>query len=356
MKKILLIFLLLSANLSSQTRVVKMSATKSTDYGVQYFLPETLLSISAEYTKAEQKSGIYSRYAERFLGLDAKSVITEDSVTFTLEKIEVTSLGVPDTKENYLIEFKSKTTSPFVYLTEDGIICTVNADFTPSVSTKKNEQKTVKASPAVEARSALTEEYFQAGSTIKMAEIAAKRIYEIRESRNDLLTGNADNAPRDGEGMKIVLDRLESQEKALTELFTGTTSVETFAAGFEINPQTEIEKKTLFRFSRYEGIVDADDLSGIPVYINVKRAEEIMQETPEDTKRKGKEQMSIVYNVPGKASVEVFAGIKTMYKNIFQIVQFGKKQILATSLFEDKKSPVKIYFYPETGAIRQIIQ
>ena len=29
---------------------------------------------------------------------------------------------------------------------------------------------------------------------------------------------------------------------------------------------------------------------------------------------------------------------------------------LAPVMFEDKKAPVKFYFYPETGAIKQIIQ
>jgi hypothetical protein len=69
-----------------------------------------------------------------------------------------------------------------------------------------------------------------------------------------------------------------------------------------------------------------------------------------------KESQSIVYNVPGKAAVEIFYGVNSLYKNTHQIAQFGDKQILAPSLFDDKKAPVKVYFYPNTGAIKQIIQ
>jgi hypothetical protein len=358
MRKYLLLYLLILISFGShaQTKVIKMSATKSTDYGVGYFLPKTVLLVEVDYSRTTRKSGIYAKYAEHFLGFDSKSIIMEDGVTCTLNKIQVKSTGVPDKREGYLIEFKTKTTAPFVCLTEEGLICTINADYmleTPKITAKPAE---LKAAPAVSAQSVLTEEYFRAGSTMKMAEVAAKRIYELRESRNDLLTGNADNAPRDGEGMKIVLAQLEAQEKALTELFTGTSTTETLDAEFEVEPQTEMEKEVIFRFSKYEGIVDADDLSGIPVYINIKRAEEETPEAPADPKKKEKEPASIVYNVPGKAAVEVYFGINLLYKNTFQIVQFGKKQVLATSLLEDKKTPVKIYFYTETGAIKQIIQ
>ena len=39
-----------------------------------------------------------------------------------------------------------------------------------------------------------------------------------------------------------------------------------------------------------------------------------------------------------------------------QITQFGTREGLAPVMFEDKKAPVKVLFYPETGAIKQIIQ
>jgi hypothetical protein len=353
-----LLFLLffVFATAGAQTKVVKKNAAKSTDYGVEYFLPKTVLTVEVSYGKITQKAGPYAKYAKRFLGLDEKSVISEDAVYYTLDKANVESKGVPDKKEAYLIEFKAKTTSPFVYLTEDGMICTINADYVPEVVQKQANPVAATKLPAINAHSVFTEEYLRAGSTLKMAEVASKQIYRLRESRTDILTGDADNPPRDGEGMKIVLENLEAREKILTELFTGTTAVETMTSEFEVEPLAEINKEVLFRFSKHLGIVEADDLSGNPVYINVKQIES--KEEPEiaDLKKKGKEQASIVFNVPGKGLVELFLGANSLYKNTFQIVQFGEKQVLATSLFDDKKVPVKIYFYPNTGSIRQIIQ
>jgi len=354
----ILFFIILVINsLNAQTKVLKMSATKSTDFGVTYFLPKTVLSVQVNYSKITQKAGPYAKFAEQYLGIKEQSTVSEDQVYYTLNKIIVESKGAVDNDDSYLIAFKSKTTSPFVYLTEDGLICTINADYEPE-SINKNLTATLPASElsSIASHSVFTEEYLRAGSVSKMAEVAAKQIYKLRDSRTDLLTGNADNAPRDGEGMKIVLANLDAQEKALTELFIGTTNVESVDREFQVEPHSDIDKEVIFRFSKYYGIVDTDDLSGSPVYINVKSLENTKKQEIVDSKQKNKESQSIVYNVPGKAEVEVFNGTSSIYKNTFLIVQFGRKQTLAPSLFDDKKSPVKIYFYPEIGAIRQIIQ
>jgi len=344
--------------LNAQTKVIKMSATKSSDYGVTYYLPKTILTVQVKYSKTTQKAGMYARFAEKYLGLNEKSIVLEDLEYFTLDKISAGSKGIIDKNASYLVEFKSKTTSPFVYLTEDGLICTINADYSPE---PVNNIKTVPIIPVVEpttilSQSIFTEEYLTAASITKKAEVIAKQIYKLRERRNDLLTGEAENAPLDGEGIKIVLESIETQEKFLLELFTGTTSVEWFDAEFEIEPDSDIDKEVLFRFSKYLGIVGSDDLSGSPVYINVKNLDVTAESEIIEPKKKAKEPQSIIYNDPGKAEVEIFYGITSMYKNVFQIVQFGNKKILAPSMFDDKKAPVKVFFYPETGAIKQIIQ
>lgn len=65
-----------------------------------------------------------------------------------------------------------------------------------------------------------------ASSTAKMAELVAKEIYNIRESKNALLRGQADNMPSDGAQLKIMLDNLNAQEEAMTQMFSGTCNKE----------------------------------------------------------------------------------------------------------------------------------
>ncbi len=340
-------------NIQAQ-EVIKMSAVKSNDYGVTYSLPKTLLITEAETSKITLKAGSYAKYAEKYLGV-TDQVINEDQIYYTLNKINVYSKGIPNKDETYLIEFKAKTSAPFVYLTKDGLICTINATYEPEkVPADKGNSQMKQTTPTASAQSAYTEEYLRAGSVSKMAEVAAKQIYKLRESRMDILTGDADNAPRDGEAMKIVLQQLEAQEKALVELFTGTRVIEKQTAEFEIEPQGDMENQIIFRFSKYLGIVKPEDLSGSPVYLNLKKTDTPTPVLP-DPKAK-KETKVIVYNLPGKASVDVFYGKQQMFNGDVQVVQFGTTQTLATSMFEDKKGAVKVYFYPETGAIKQIIQ
>lgn len=352
---LIVFFLFTFSSLNAQTKVTKISAAKSNDYGIEYFLPKTILKIDVEYSKITQKAGQYARYAEKYLGIKEADAILEDNEHYILDNMKVEPVGIPDRDAGYIVELKPKTTAPFVYLTEEGLICTINAEYTPETkvtekSTIQNQQTQVNIDP----HSIFTEEYLRAGSVSKMAEVLAKQIFKIRESRNDILTGAADNAPRDGEGIRILLANLEAQEKALVELFTGTSSVEKKQAQFELEPLSDINREILFRFSKFGGVVDSDDLSGSPVYINV-RAIDVPEEIAADPKKK-KEEKGIFYNVPGKAQVEIYFGVNLLYNKDIQICQFGKKQLLATSLFEDKKTPVQVLFYPNTGAVKQIIQ
>jgi hypothetical protein len=106
------------------------------------------------------------------------------------------------------------------------------------------------------------------------------------------------------------------------------------------------------------GIVDADDLSGTPVYIHLKALQRpvVTVLDPKETEKKEKMMKGIIYNVPGKANVEIQINRKSLFKGEILIAQFGYHENLAPIMFEDRRKPVKVYFYPETGAIKQIIQ
>ena len=330
MKNLIIIAsLLLSLPIMAQTKVVKKNAVKANNFGITYSLPKTSLVVDAEVTKVTCKAGPYYKYAEKYLGV--KDAITEDKVYYELGKISLVNKGVPDADNTFIVEFKAGTVAPYAYLTEDGLLCSINA-------------------------AVLSEELLMAGSTAKQAEVAAKQIYRIRESRMNILTGDADNLPPDGEAMKLVIQQLEEQEKALTNLFTGIRAKEVSDYEVTIVPFDNLDKEVLFRFSPQLGIVDADDLGGAPVYMNLKAIDRAPVLDPKEAEKKEKSLKGIIYNVPGKASIEISMNKKTLYKGEAQITQFGTREGLAPIMFEDKKAPVKVYFYPETGAIKQIIQ
>ncbi len=353
MKNLIIIAtLLLGLPLVAQTKVVKKNAVKANNFGITYSLPKTSLIVEAEVTKVTCKAGPYYQYAEKYLAV--QDAIAEDAVYYELGKVRLINRGVPDPDNTYIVEFKPGTMAPYAYLTEDGLLCSINTEYVPAE--EKAEKKAVAAKQGAAQNSVLSEELLMAGSTARQAEVAAKQIYRIRESRMDILTGEADNLPPDGEAMKLVIQQLEAQEQTLSHLFTGTTEKTTDIYEVSVIPSDELDKEVIFRFSKQLGIVDADDLGGAPVYMNLIATERAPQLDPKEAEKKEKSLKGIIYNVPGKAKVEITMGKRTLYKGEAQITQFGTQEGLAPVMFEDKKAPVKISFYPETGAIKQIIQ
>ena len=352
---IIAVALLIGIPLMAQTKVVKKNAVKANNFGITYSLPKTSLVVEAEVTKVTCKAGPYYQYAEKYLGV--KEVIAEDAVYYELGKVRLINRGLPDPDNTYIVEFKPGTVAPYAYLTEEGLLCSINTEYVPDAEqTKTTSPKQPAAKTPAPSASVLSEELLMAGSTSRQAEVAAKQIYRIRESRLDILTGEADNLPPDGDAMKLVIQQLEAQEQALTNLFTGTTEKETDTYEVNIIPADELEKEVIFRFSKPLGIVDADDLGGAPVYMDLKAIERAPELDPKEAEKKEKSMKGIIYNVPGKASVEITMGKRSLYKGEAQITQFGTQEGLAPVMFEDKKAPVKVTFYPETGAIKQIIQ
>jgi hypothetical protein len=355
---IYILCLLLCLPLGAQTRVTKKIAARSNDFGITYSLPKTSLIIQAEVIKTVTKAGPYYRYAEKYLGV--KKAVEEDNTYYQLGKISLTGKGIPDIDNTYIAEFKAGTTAPYAYLTEDGLLCTINADYEPAEEDRLPApaipQPTATNDGSAGSPPAFSEELLMAGSIARQAEVAAKQIYRIRESRLNILTGEADNLPPDGEAMKVVIRELDRQEKALTALFTGSSSQEVSYFDVTVVPYEDLEREVLFRFSERLGIVEADDLSGAPVYINLKAQERPPLPATDAAGKKDKTMKGIIYNVPGKANVEIQMNRKSLFRGEILVAQFGYRENLAPAIFEDRKKPVKVYFYPQTGAIKQIIQ
>lgn len=350
---IIMAALFIGLPLMAQTKVVKKNAIKANNFGITYSLPKTSLVVEATMNKIVCKAGPYYKYADKYLGI--KDVITEDKTYYELTGIKLLNKGIPNPDNTYIVEFKQGTVAPYAYLTEDGLLCSINAEYTPPTITEVASDNVQNGSVS-STTSVLSEELLMAGSTAKQAEVAAKQIYRIRESKLNILTGDADNLPPDGEAMKIVIKQLEDQEKTLTNMFIGTKQTEVLDYDVTIVPQDDLDKEVIFRFSPQLGILDADDLGGAPVYMTLKATEKAPVLDEKEAEKKEKSLKGIVYNIPGKADVVITMDKRTLFKGEVQITQFGSKEGLAPVMFEDKKAPVKVLFYPETGAIKQIIQ
>lgn len=343
---VLLSALLFSVSAIAQTEVTT-GIMRGKDYGVTYVLPKTEIELTVQATKHIYTPGEFSKYADRYLRLT--NVSSEPKTYWTLDKIQTAVVGIPDKENVYFVKMKDKTVAPLIELSKDGIVYSINM---PLGSGQKKAApaipKAADNTPNVNPRSFLTEEILMANSTAKMAELVAKEIYNIRESKNALLRGEADNMPQDGAQLKIMLDNLNLQERAMTEMFSGTLKEEPQTFTIRLTPK-EMNNEVAFRFSKRLGIVANDDLAGEPYYISITDLK-----TPAIPEEDGKKKVDgVAYNVPGRAHVILTGNNKKIFDGELPVTQFGTIEYLAPVLF-NKNSTIKVLFDTATGGLIKV--
>ena len=331
----------------------KFTAAKHNEYGLTYSLPTTHLCVTVEAEKTVKKAGPFYNYAKKYLGTD--DVVTKDSQEWDFKSVDVTTYGVPNTRKQYLMQFKAGSN---VYVTKsaDGLLLSVN---TENVQAPEPQRQPVGETPSVLDDNAYTQalpgELLVSASIAKRAEIAAQQIYKIRESRTNYATGEADQMPPDGAAMKLVLEQLDAQEKALCALFLGTVQRSTEIKQFDFVPDTvDTQNQVLMRISNFNGMTDAGDLSGEPLYVSMNVVER--GELPVDDKGVAKKlpKGAVVYTMPGKARFTFTYEGKKVAEHTFDVAQLGVEFGLDPNLFSNKKAPSYVKFYPETGAVKEI--
>lgn len=334
----------LSSTLATAQTKVTTGVMRGKEYGVAYTLPKTNIQLSLTVKKSVYTPGEFSKYASTYLHLE--TVDLSPKTYWTIEKMSLASIGIPDAEKTFFVEMKDKTVAPHLELTTDGLIKSINMPFSQEDDLAAFEPiKTPLPNP----RNYFTEEILVANSTAKMAELVAKEIYSIRESRNSLLRGEAENTPQDGNQLKIMLDNLQIQEVSLLSLFKGSTVETNEIVKLSIEPEQDITDQVIGRFSSKLGVVDSDNLVGEPIYISIKNLNTI-----DLTETKGKQKTEgIAYNMPGKAKVTVKYNNKNIISEDLPVTQFGSLEYLSPVLF-NKKSKVKVLFNPMTGSVLKI--
>lgn len=368
MKQYLLIpiLCLAASSVSAQTRansllpVISSSPTEIEPFvpgsmldGITYFLPRTAFRVTIVAEKTTTRPGDFHKYADRYLRL--QNVPTEESVQWNLKSVTLEPYGKPDKNKVFSIKLKSKTVAPLVGLSRDGILLSINCDaienFLPELP--KPEKGAAPENP----RNYMTQEILAAGSTAKMAELCAQEIYDIRDSKNALIRGEADNTPKDGAQLKLMLDQLDKQASVLESLFSGTSQTDTEVFSLYYDPQEESDRDVLFRFSKKLGVLDADNLAGEPVIASVKILETIPTSVTLDevSKKRAKIDHGVYYNIPAQTKITVTYGGQQFFSKETPVAQFGIVEMLSNTLF-DKKTNTQVTFFQETGGTKDVME
>lgn len=330
----------------------KLSAGKANEYGLIYSLPLTALDVYIEAEITEKHPGEFYNYARRHLGI--ADAITADSRSASIKSVVIVPRGVANPAERQLAQFKAGT-SAFITLSPDNIPLALNTEESYEIPTPALPTAKAAAPSPLEgegARQAVTQEMARSASLSKKAELAAQRIFELRETRSDILSGQADNPPADGKAMQLVLDNLAAQEAALTAMFAGVTSTRTVVEKVAVMPDsTDVEGSVIARLSAVDGILDADNLAGAPITIDIKVLEQGKLPVNEKGEVKTYPKGGVAYCVPGTALVTVnYAGREVASQEV-ALAQLGVVFGMNPALFTDKKEPYKAIFDPATGAV-----
>ncbi len=352
MKKILTIAMAFMALAAAGQTTTKLEAGKNNEYGLIYSLPRTVIDIVIETETTVRTPGEFSNYARRYLNVT--DVVRTPSRTSTVKSITLVPRGVADQDNRWTMQFKSGAT-PFLMLNEANVPVSLNTEDIPEAEAAVLPTPVAAAPTPLETPAALqavTQEMSQSASTSKRAELAAQRIFELRDNRNDLISGQAENTPPDGRSLQLALDNLSAQEAALTAMFAGTESRYTEVSTVTFVPDDEdISNKVIARLSATEGIVSADDLSGEPIYLSMHVTER--GHLPKDDKGEVKKfpKGGVAYNIPGNARIDIDFRGKTFAELNIPIAQLGVTFGLDPRLFTDKKAPAYLLLDPTTGAI-----
>jgi hypothetical protein len=352
-KTILLMSLALVTQTYAQTEVTAYDTSKKQDEGVTYALPRNVLKVTVTAVKTTYVPGEYCLYANRYLQL--KNISPDEKINWELTNVSTEEIAQPDSTKFYFIKMKKNTIAPMVQLTENGLLEAINTK-QPEISPVPIVVQKPIAAITINPHDLFTEEIIQAGSSAKMAELIAQEIYKMRDNKKSLLSGDLDNMPKDGSSMQIMLNRLDAQDKALTTLFTGTTSKETKTYRFTIDPKLGSEQThVLFRFSKKLGVVDADDLGGDPVYYKLVNLKTVTPRVLTDKEKKEDKHKNpgVIYNVPSKTRLTIFDDDQSYQTADYMIAQFGNTETLLNDLF-NKKSTVKVLIDPLTGSLQKV--
>lgn len=272
-----LLFVSMSAvEVAAQQVVKKRIGVYKEDGNVVVSEAVTTLVVDLEVECEEVVVGPYARYAQRLLGSRA---MLAGRVDYTLTAAHVSVLD------------ESMSVADSDVLREE---C-VESDLCGSVSIDRLSATDVTLEAAAEA--------------------AAEQIYELRQARLDLITGELGDGVY-GAGLESALREIERLEQGYLELFYGRRTVTVTTHRIVLPVDASLTNYIIARFSPTDGLLASDDLSGDIVMLNI---------TPSNMSYPaGDENGKVAYRYANNATVDVATNRGRLSSCVLPIYEFGQ--------------------------------
>ena len=336
--------------LAALTALPVSAGSKKEADGLVYYLPKTAVRMHVLVEKTTTEPGQLNDYSDLYFKTSAPQVTTTD---YRIVGVKFGTAAVRDENQRYVVNIDNKHSVLNIDCDVNGVLRAINTK-APKAKEEPAFTPAPKAQP-LNPRDYMSQDILAAANLPKMAQLVAQEVYDIRDSRNQLSRGEADNMPKDGEQLRLMYRQLDTQERALMQLFTGTVSTDTTETVMTFVPQPTDLRRVLFRFSKRFGLTTADDFSGEPFYLNVEN-EGIIADVPADASKadKEKDDFSLGVNLPGKIRLTITKADGTPVASYeTDAAQFGRVVMLNGALF-GKKFTSDIVLDPTTGAVVEL--
>ena len=320
---------------------------------LSYSLPATSLVLEVEAVQENFYAGPYAKYASKYLGVEAKQ---KDSQAYTISRVSLTPYVEADQNSRFIIDAgNGKMVAAFLKLTSMGLVARTDGSFgeesawrfpSPAsgdfsgvglTSNFMSEAATLYQNVKHESaysRVAVKQEIIVEKSEEKRAAETAAMIFDIREKRYQIVTGDTD-ATYSGEAMGAAVAELTRLEKEYMSMFTGYSEYQTQTKTFEILPERDRENQlyVAFRLSDTAGLLPADNISGKPVILEVV-PQPVAPAVEEGKKisKKSRDNEFVTYRIPALCTVKLTDGMNVLFQSRVPVYQLGAESSLPLNI------------------------
>jgi len=317
---------------------VQVSAQNVPNGAVIYALPRTTITLTVEAQHNVFTAGPYAQYAEKYLGYKAPS---SSSQSCKINSITVTPYVEADPTERYAINLSDKVASNFMQFCSQGLIVLSDsytgksADWrfdTPAGAEMfigKDPGGNLSKETITLYRPVKTETGFEKipvsqnqtveKSLEKKAEEAAKCIFNLREKKTLIVTGDTD-ASFSGEALASAINEIDRLEQEYMSLFYGVTESATQIVSFDVIPVNGTNKYIAFKIYDQQGLVPATSTQGRAITLEIS-IESLGAITSSGAKSSGG--ASVYYRIPAVALCKIVDGSKVLCESRIPVYQLG---------------------------------
>jgi hypothetical protein len=152
------------------------------------------------------------------------------------------------------------------------------------------------------------------------ARLAAEKIFDIRRSRFDLITGEVGENVFGG-GLGAALSELSRLEEEYLSLFLGRQTIKTDHERYRVTPVRGRSTYTVCRFSDADGLLPEDDLSGEPMVLELRPIDEQAEALNPQPKPSSR---AVATLIPADVQCRIILNGTELASEMFSIRQLGQ--------------------------------